>query len=75
MLSQSDSFLGKTITQPEEDSKVVSFDNLQNDFIALIRQVFPDPAEAPDLLVSLESSHQTYLTFSSSLVIPWERPL
>jgi hypothetical protein len=59
MLSQPHSLIGKTITDPEEDSKVVSFDNLQNDFIALIRQVFPDPAEAPDLLVSLESSRRT----------------
>lgn len=42
---------GKTKTDPEEDSKVVSFDNLQNDFIALIKQVFPDANEAPDLLV------------------------
>ncbi|KAJ9104717.1 hypothetical protein QFC20_004489 [Naganishia adeliensis] len=42
---------GKTKTDPEEDSKVVSFDNVQNDFIALIKQVFPDANEAPDLLL------------------------
>jgi protein phosphatase methylesterase 1 len=42
---------GKTRTDPEEDGKVVSFDNLQKDFIALIKQVFPDASEAPDLLV------------------------
>lgn len=47
---------GKTVTEPEEDSKVVSFDNLQNDFIALIKQVFPNPVEAPDLLAGCTMS-------------------
>ncbi|KAI5450636.1 Protein phosphatase methylesterase 1 [Naganishia albida] len=42
---------GKTRTDPEEDSRVVSFDNLQQDFIALIKQVFPDANGAPDLLL------------------------
>ena len=35
---------------------MVSFDNLQNDFIALIKQVFPNPVEAPDLLVGCAMS-------------------
>lgn len=48
---------GKTKTRPEEAEQVLSFANLQHDFVALIKQLFPVSAEAPDLIVSLEPSN------------------
>ncbi|GHJ90360.1 hypothetical protein NliqN6_6762 [Naganishia liquefaciens] len=59
---------GKTITEPEEDSKVVSFDNLQGDLIALIKQVFPNPVNAPDLLLLGHSMGASPVVSSTSLL-------
>ncbi|KAJ9116347.1 hypothetical protein QFC22_004788 [Naganishia vaughanmartiniae] len=42
---------GKTRTQPEEAEQVLSFENLQHDFVALVKQVFPNSADAPDVIL------------------------
>lgn len=49
--------LGKTTTKDGTKELELSFDNLQRDFLAMIRQIFPDPTESPDLVVSSRVCH------------------
>ncbi|KAJ9099158.1 hypothetical protein QFC21_004038 [Naganishia friedmannii] len=42
---------GKTKTQPEEAERVLSFENLQHDFVALLKQVYPVSADAPGFIL------------------------
>jgi hypothetical protein len=42
---------GKTATTPPASELELSFDNLQQDFIAMLTHIFPDPEDCPDLIV------------------------
>jgi len=44
--------LGKTTTHGGAAELELSFANLQQDFIAMIKELFPAPSESPDLVVS-----------------------
>lgn len=45
--------LGKTRTTPPEAEHDLSLSNLKSDLIGIVQHMFPDPKEAPALLVSL----------------------
>lgn len=69
---------GKTTMNDPSKELELSFANLQHDFLAMIQHVFPDPQEAPDLVVSLSTVHRqmfahvSVLSLGSCLVTPWE---
>jgi hypothetical protein len=43
---------GKTTTRGGAKELELSFANLQQDFLAMIKELFPAPSESPDLVVS-----------------------
>jgi len=69
---------GKTITRGGAKELELSFANLQQDFLAMIKEMFPEPSESPDLVVSqsdlLFSNASASLTAipRSCWAIPWE---
>jgi protein phosphatase methylesterase 1 len=44
--------LGKTTTSDTAKELELSFANLQQDFLAMIKELYPEPKESPDLVVS-----------------------
>lgn len=61
--------LGKTTTEDGTKELELSFINLQRDFLAMICQIFPDPTESPDLVVSSRVCHSVESAQSRLFII------